>query len=188
MNSEKSYLNDEEKRIALEIARKTIEALVKKEKISSFEDLPPLFMEKRGAFVTIHKKGMLRGCIGYIEAIKTLGKTISEMAVAASTQDPRFPPVTEKELKEIDIEISVLTPLRKIKDIKEIEVGRHGILIRKGFYSGLLLPQVATEYGWNREAFLEHTSIKAGLPENAWKGDVEIYIFSAQVFGEKEKS
>ena len=186
MNFDKSYLNEDEKKTALIIARKTIEACVKGEKVPTVNSPLPVFKEKRGAFVTIHKKGMLRGCIGYVEALKPLGETIAEMAIAASTQDPRFPQVNEKELKEIDIEISVLTPLRKIINTDEIEVGKHGILIKKGFHSGLLLPQVAREYGWNRETFLEHTCTKAGLPKNAWKEDVNIYVFSAQVFGEKK--
>jgi len=184
---EKNCLTEADKKTVLEIVRKTIESHVKGEKIPYFKVTSPVLKEKRGVFVTLHKKGMLRGCIGYVEAIKPLDETIREMAIAASTQDPRFPPVSEEELKEIDIEISVLSPLAKIKDPSEIEVGKHGILIRKGFYSGLLLPQVATEYGWDRITFLEHTCNKAGLSKNAWKGDVEIYIFSAQVFGEKEK-
>lgn len=186
MRNNKEYLNESDKKTALEIARKTIESCVRGEKVPLVNASSPIFKEKRGAFVTIHKKRMLRGCIGYIEAVKPLGETIEEMAIAASTQDPRFPPVDEKELKEIDIEISVLTPLRKIKNPDEIEVGTHGIFIKKGFYSGLLLPQVATEYGWDCETFLEHTCTKAGLPKNAWKGDINIYIFSAQVFGEKD--
>ena len=186
MNFDKSYLNEDEKITALNIARKTIEACARGEKVPSVNAPSPVFKEKRGAFVTIHKSGMLRGCIGYIEALKPLGETIAEMAIAASTQDPRFPQVNEKELKEIDIEISVLTPLKKIKTPEEVEVGKHGILIRKGFYSGLLLPQVATEYGWDRKTFLEHTCTKAGLPKNAWQEDVNIYVFSAQVFGEKK--
>ena len=180
-------LKEYEKKLLLKIARETIESHVSGKKVLSFEISSPVLMEKRGAFVTIHKKGMLRGCIGYIEAFKPLHETIIEMALAASTKDPRFSPLTSEEIKDIDIEISVLTPLVKIDNPEEIKVGKHGILLRKGFYSGLLLPQVATEYGWDRITFLEHTCQKAGLPKNAWKGDVEIYIFSADVFGEKER-
>jgi AmmeMemoRadiSam system protein A len=103
--------------------------------------------------------------------------------VCSSDLDPRFSPVKEKELPELEIEISVLTPLKKITDVNEIQVGKHGIIIKKGMWSGLLLPQVATEYGWNRMTFLEHTCQKAGLPSNAWKEkDTEIYIFSADIF------
>jgi AmmeMemoRadiSam system protein A len=182
-----ALLSEEEKKILLSIARNTLESYIRHKKISEFNISSDVLKEKRGAFVSLHKKGTLRGCIGYIEAIKPLDQTIIEMTIAAGTQDPRFPPVTSNELTNIDIEISVLTPLKKIKDVGEIEVGKHGILIRKGFYSGLLLPQVATEYGWDRYEFLEHTCSKAGLPNDAWKHGAVILIFEAQVFGEKER-
>ena len=105
------------------------------------------------------------------------------MAVAAAFEDPRFSPVTADELKELDVEISVLTPFRKIENIEEIQVGVHGLYMKKGFYSGLLLPQVATEYHWDRKTFLEQTCRKAGLPSTAWQDkDIEIYIFSADIF------
>ncbi len=176
-------LNEEEKRILHQIAKTVIENKARGKPVPEFRIDSPLLKENRGAFVTIHKKGQLRGCIGYIEALKPLHKTIEEMAEAAAFRDPRFPPISEKELPELDIEISVLTPLRRIKDVNEIEVGKHGIYIKKGWYSGLLLPQVATEYGWDRETFLQHTCLKAGLPPNAWKDkDIEIYIFSADIF------
>ena len=143
----------------------------------------PVLKENRGAFVTITKNGQLRGCIGYIEGRGPLHKTIEEMAEAAAFRDPRFRPVTEKELPDLEFEISVLTPLRRLTDVNEIEVGKHGIYIKKGWNSGLLLPQVATEYGWDRQTFLEHTCQKAGLPSNAWKDkNAEIYIFSADIF------
>jgi AmmeMemoRadiSam system protein A len=105
------------------------------------------------------------------------------MAEAAAFDDPRFPPVTKEELKDLSIEISVLTPFKQITDVSEIEVGKHGIYMERGFYSGLLLPQVATEYGWDRETFLEQTCRKAGLPPDAWKEkNTKIYIFSADIF------
>jgi AmmeMemoRadiSam system protein A len=139
--------------------------------------------EKKGVFVTVKKRGQLRGCIGYTRGVKPLYKIVGEMAVAAAFHDPRFTPVTEAELSDLEIEISVLTPLKRIKDVEEIEVGKHGLLIEKGFRSGLLLPQVATEYGWDRKAFLEHTCLKAGLPRDAWKdGKTSICTFSAEVF------
>lgn len=176
-------LSEEEKRILHHIAKTVIENKAKRKPIPEFKVDSAILKENRGAFVTIHKKGQLRGCIGYIEARKPLYKTIEEMAEASAFRDTRFPPVSEKELSDLDIEISVLTPLRKIKDINEIEVGKHGIYIKRGWYSGLLLPQVATEYGWDRQTFLEHTCLKAGLPPNAWKDqDTEIYIFSADIF------
>ena len=140
-----------------------------------------------GAFVSLHKQGGLRGCIGTFIGLRPLVNTVQEMAISASLNDPRFPPVSEDELKEIDIEISVLSPLREIKDLSEIEVGRHGIYITRGYLSGVLLPQVATEYAWDRDTFLQHTCQKAGLPPDAWKQEgTKIEIFSAQVFGEKD--
>ncbi len=176
-------LNEEEKKILHHIARTVIEHKAKGKAVPEFKVDSLKLKENRGAFVSLHKRGELRGCIGYIEGQGPLHKTIEKMAEAAAFQDPRFPPVTEKEVPELDIEISVLTPLKKITDINEIEVGKHGIYIKRGWYSGLLLPQVATEYGWDRETFLEHTCQKAGLPSHAWKDkDTEIYIFSADIF------
>lgn len=180
-------LNDGEKKELLKIARTTLEKHVRDEKIP--EDIPndAKLKEKRGVFVTLQKHGQLRGCIGYVEGIKPIYEAVRDNAVNASSNDPRFPPVQPAELKDIDIEITVMTPLERITDPNVIEVGKHGILIRKGWNHGLLLPQVATEYGWNREEFLENTCRKAGLPVNAWKDkDAEIYIFSGEVFGEKE--
>jgi hypothetical protein len=176
-------LNEEEKKTLHHIAKTVIENLAKGKHVPEFKVEAPILKENRGAFVTIQKKGQLRGCIGYIEGHGPLYKTIEEMAGAAAFRDPRFSPVTERELSDLEIEISVLTPLKKITDINEIEVGKHGIYIKQGWYSGLLLPQVATEYGWDRKTFLEHTCQKAGLPTQAWKDkNTEIYIFSADIF------
>jgi len=141
--------------------------------------------EPMGAFVTLKKRGQLRGCIGYIKAMKPLFETVSEMAQAAAFDDPRFPPLKEGEMDDLAIEISVLTPLQEIADIEDIVVGRHGIYIVRGFQSGLLLPQVATEHRWDRVTFLKETCHKAGLSGNAWRDkETKIYIFSAHVFGE----
>jgi AmmeMemoRadiSam system protein B/AmmeMemoRadiSam system protein A len=176
-------LNEEEKKTLHHIAKTVIENKAKGKPVPDFKVESSILKENRGAFVTIHKKGQLRGCIGYIEGHGPLHHTVQEMADAAAFRDPRFSPVKEKELPELDIEISVLTPLRRIKDVNEIQVGTHGIYIKKGWYSGLLLPQVATEYRWDRQTFLEHTCQKAGLPSAAWKEkDTEIYIFSADIF------
>jgi AmmeMemoRadiSam system protein A len=140
-----------------------------------------------GAFVTLHKEGSLRGCIGYVTASKPLIQTVRDVAVASAFEDPRFPPLTKEELPRLTIEISVLSPLSRVKDVGEIAVGTHGIMMRQGFRSGLLLPQVATEQGWDRETFLTHTCYKAGLPGNAWKSpDTVIEIFSALVFHEEK--
>lgn len=109
------------------------------------------------------------------------------MAISSATRDPRFYPLGKEDLDNFSLEISVLSPLKKIDDIEEIEVGRHGIYLEKGFYRGVLLPQVATEHGWDRTTFLKQTCIKAGLPTHAWQSeDAEIYIFSAQIFSEQE--
>jgi len=179
-------LKKEEKKKLLNLARKTIESYLKEGKIPSWEINEPQLLEKKGAFVTLKKQGELRGCIGRIYAESPLYQTVQEMAIEASLNDPRFFPLRLEELPEIEIEISVLSELKKIENIEEIEVGKHGILMRRGFNSGLLLPQVATEYNWTREEFLRHTCLKAGLPPDAWKDKkTQIYIFSAEVFSEK---
>jgi AmmeMemoRadiSam system protein A len=139
-----------------------------------------------GAFVTLHKEGMLRGCIGNIIGRMPLVSTIREMAHASAFEDPRFPPVTSEELGKINIEISVLSPLKKINDVSEIITGTHGIYMKRGFSSGVLLPQVAVEQNWDRTTFLQHTCMKAGLPPDAWQDKkTQIEIFSAVIFSEK---
>jgi AmmeMemoRadiSam system protein B/AmmeMemoRadiSam system protein A len=176
-------LTDGEKDILHTIARTAIESKCLGHTYPALNIPTKTLHEKRGAFVTLHKKGNLRGCIGYIRPQKPLHQTIREMALAAAFQDSRFKPVTKNELKDLEIEISVLTPLTKISSIDEIEVGKHGIFIMKDFHSGILLPQVATENNWDRETFLENTCTKAGLPDTAWKNKkTEIYIFSADIF------
>ena len=149
----------------------------------NFEDR--IFQERRGAFVTLHKHGQLRGCIGYIVGIAPLLDTIQRMAIASAFEDPRFPSLEKEEFKYLNIEISVLTPLKKVRDISEIKIGRDGLLIRKGFYQGLLLPQVAEEEGWDVETFLKHTCLKAGLYPDVWKEEgTTIEKFSAQIFSQ----
>lgn len=149
------------------------------------DDIPTsrILLEKRGAFVTIKIGGNLRGCIGLIRAAKPLYEAVREMALAAAFDDPRFRPLTKVEFASIEVEISVLTPLAKVHDLNEIQVGRDGLMIRLDFHSGLLLPQVASENGWDRTTFLEQTCLKAGLPKNSYKEKTaEIYRFSADVF------
>jgi len=182
-----SGLSDDEKRQLLAIARKSIELQLRDQALPEFSrDLRSLH-ENRGAFVTLKKNEELRGCIGSFEARGSLYKTVEEMARSAAFHDPRFPPVSANELKEMKIEISVLSPLRKIKSIDEIEVGKHGIYVMRGMYRGVLLPQVATQYNWDKVTFLEETCHKAGLPANAWKdGETEIYVFSADIFAEHQ--
>lgn len=176
-------LTSEEKALLHKIARETIEARCRGEKPPKVEVTTAALKEPRGAFVTLTEKGELRGCIGYIVATRPLFEAIAEMAEAAAFHDPRFMPVRTEALKDIKIEISVLTPLKRIDNVEEIQVGVHGVYIKQGFSSGLLLPQVATEYGWDRPTFLKHTCQKAGLREDAWKDkSTEIYIFSADIF------
>lgn len=178
-------LTRQEQGLLLKIARESIEAGLAGEEMPRPEIESATLKEKRGAFVTLKKGSRLRGCIGFIEGRKPLYETVEEMAQAAAFRDPRFSPVREDELKDLDIEVSALTPLKRIHDVGEIEVGRHGIYLVKGYHSGLLLPQVATEYGWDRTTFLKETCVKAGLPEDAWEDpDTQIFIFSATVFGE----
>lgn len=180
-------LTQEEKQTLLKLARDTITDWINKRKKPELPKADGILGEHCGAFVTIHKRGELRGCIGNMVGYAPLVETIQEMAIAASTQDPRFRTVSKEELSDIDIEISVLSPMKKIKDVNEILVGTHGILMSRGMNHGVLLPQVATEYGWERETFLKHTCSKAGLPEDAWKDPAtKIEIFLAEVFGEKE--
>jgi AmmeMemoRadiSam system protein A len=135
--------------------------------------------------VTIKQSGQLRGCIGNFVSDKPLWRLVQEMAISAATQDPRFYPMKPEDLDSFELDISVLSPLKMIDDVEEIVVGTHGIYIIKNHCRGVLLPQVATEYGWDRDTFLRHTCLKAGLPEDSWKKGCEIYIFSAQVFGEQ---
>jgi AmmeMemoRadiSam system protein A len=181
-------LSDDDKNTLMHIARTTIERKVKARELPEFQVDAPILKEKRGAFVTIHKHGRLRGCIGYIEAIKPLHITVQEMAEAAALSDHRFPPVSSEELDDLDLEISVLTPLKRIKTIDEIQIGKHGILLKSGYHQGVFLPQVATEQGWDKTTFLNQICFKAGISdENCWKAkDAEIYIFSAEVFEEKK--
>lgn len=185
MSMENEYLNKEEKEKLLEIAKLSIiEAVTGKRQFlpNVTEDR---LKENSGAFVTIKENSRLRGCIGYIQAVKPLYETIKDAAKSAAVNDYRFNPVGQDELEKLELEISVLTPLKKIKDISEIEVGRHGLYMKQGFNSGLLLPQVAVEYNWDKETFLKETCGKAGLPQDAWKDkSTDIYIFSAEIFGE----
>jgi len=179
------YLNKEEKKKLMEIVKLSVA-----EAVTGKRQFLPNVTEERlkencGAFVTLKEDGQLRGCIGYIQAVKPLFETVKDVAKSAAVNDYRFNPVTESELDKLEYEISVLTPLKRITDINEIEVGKHGLVMKRGFNSGLLLPQVATEYNWDRETFLKETCRKAGLSQDAWKDKAtEIYTFSAEVFGE----
>lgn len=180
-------LNKEQQVKLLKLARSTIAEALGLESGDRLEFTDAIFGEQCGAFVTLHVRGRLRGCIGYIKGVKSIPATITEMAKASAFKDPRFPPLRKEEFDSIDIEISVLSPIETVENISDIKVGRDGLIISRGFNSGLLLPQVPTEQGWDLDTFLVNTCYKAGLPGNAWqqKG-TKIEKFSAQVFGEKE--
>jgi hypothetical protein len=181
-------LNDKDKKELLLIARNTIIEYVKNHKTLEIDEknLSPTMKTNCGAFVTLKKHGDLRGCIGRFDASEPLHKVVQDMAIASSTQDYRFPPVATDEIPELEIEISVLTPMRRINSIDEIQLGKNGIYIRKGPNSGTFLPQVATETGWTKEEFFGHCAQdKAGIGWNGWK-DAELYVYEAIVFGEKE--
>jgi AmmeMemoRadiSam system protein A len=179
-------LSPEAKATLLKLARSTLKQHFKREADPVDTSLAEL-QRNRGAFVSLHKKGALRGCIGVFSGKGPLHATVSSMALSAAFEDPRFPPLTAKELDDVEIEISVLSPLKRIESVEEIEVGKHGIYLVKGFNRGVLLPQVATEYGWDRKTFLDQTCLKAGLPGDCWREGAEIYTFTAEVFGEEEK-
>jgi AmmeMemoRadiSam system protein A len=177
-------LSIRERQALLKFARGTIVA-----RLTGSAPPPPVDLDDpqahAGAFVTLHVNGELRGCIGYPGSEKRLDDVVGHCAVAAATEDPRFPTLTAGELPDLDLEISVLTPIRKVNDVSEIEVGRDGLVVQEGFRKGLLLPQVATEHRWNRDTFLSHTCLKAGLRPDAWRSGAKVFKFRAEVFGEK---
>lgn len=177
-------MDAEDQRFLLELARTTIAAGLCDRPLPSPTPDSAFLLETRGAFVTLKIDGALRGCIGHVIGVAPLWQAVRDNAVSAAFDDPRFPPLTAKELQHACIEISVLTPLRR-SSAEEVVVGRHGILIERGAARGLLLPQVATEYGWDRETFLDHTCRKAGLEPGCWRRpDTTISTFSAKIFGE----
>ncbi|HEV3142081.1 MAG TPA: AmmeMemoRadiSam system protein A [Vicinamibacterales bacterium] len=175
---------DEDRRLLLSLAREAITAHVTAAQAPA-PAMTGVMTRVGGAFVTIHNHGDLRGCIGHVEADEPLGRLIPRMAVAACSGDPRFPGVTERELPQLDLEISLLGPLEPIAVPDGIEIGRHGLVVELGWHRGLLLPQVATEWKWDRDTFLAHTCHKAGLPRDAWRNGAQLFRFEAEVFGER---
>jgi len=179
-------LADEEKRVLLERARSAI-----KSQLDNVPNALPQFSTidhaPGGVFVTLRIGTELRGCIGYVESKAPLAETVEEVACKAAFEDPRFPPVRSDELPGLSIEISILSPLEVVKNVEGIEVGKHGLVIEGYGHRGLLLPNVATEYQWNREDLLYHTAQKAGLPPESWRsGDVLICSFTTETFSEAE--
>jgi AmmeMemoRadiSam system protein A len=198
MNNFPAEYSNEERRWLLRLAHRSIRSAVQgrpldmediaSEQLTPEQRTPKMrehLREARGAFTTLHKNGELRGCIGMLVAAKPLDETVCEMARAAALEDSRFAPVTEDELDSLQIEISVLSPMFAIAP-EDVVVGRHGLMISYGGRRGLLLPQVAPEWDWDRETFLAQTCRKAGLPMDQWKYGAKIEAFTAEVFGEKE--
>ena len=176
-------LSDAQRRTLLTIARESIAATVER-RSPAFPAVDAALERPAGAFVTLELDGRLRGCIGSIEPVAPLFRAVAENAVNAAFRDPRFPPLAPAELRRIHIEISVMSPLETV-EADDIEVGVHGVIVRLGPRAGLLLPQVATSQGWDRETLLTETCRKAGLPGDAWRnGGVAIQRFSAEVFAE----
>lgn len=179
-------LGAREKSELLALARRSVEYAVKEGK--AFEPTPSSgesLNQEHGAFVTLTESGQVRGCIGYTFAVKRLYMTVRDTATLAALRDPRFPPVSVSELPQLVYEISVLSPLRRVTDIHQIKIGRHGLLMKSGTHQGVLLPQVPTEQGWDRQRFLEETCAKAGMQASCWKDEnTDIFLFTAVVFGE----
>jgi len=178
-------LTTKEKQELLQVARKSVETAVRQHKMFQPSSSSPALLQDRGAFVTLKANGELRGCIGYMAPMQSLIDTVRDVAALAALRDPRFPPVTPEEVANLQYEISVLSSLRRVHDVKEIRVGQHGLMLKNGQNEGVLLPQVPVEQGWDRKTFLEETARKAGLPANAWKNvNTDIFEFTAVVFSE----
>jgi len=178
-------LNQEQRRALLHIAREAVEAAAKSMPYAPTSG-DPVLQRPGAAFVTLRKRGDLRGCIGSLEAREPLLQNVANMARAAAREDFRFGPVHLTEVRDLTIDISILSPPRRVEDVAEIEVGVHGLIVEQGGQRGLLLPQVPVEWGWDRDEFLDQTCAKAGLPPDAWRRDADIYAFTAEVFGEEE--
>ncbi len=184
--SDNGEYSEQRKKYLLAVSRYVLETYVKTGKIPEIAVSDPLYREKRGVFVTLNVHERLRGCIGYIEPIKPLMDAVIQNTINACSRDPRFSPVQESELGSIDIEISILTPPRKIDSYRRIVLGRDGVILKKSFHQAVFLPQVAPEQGWNLEQTLTHLALKAGLSPDAWKQGAQFEVFQAVVFSEKE--
>lgn len=182
-------LTDSQKKRLLEIARESITSFVHDGTHKHFTENDPVLNKVMGAFVTLHEDDELRGCIGNMAGHEPLYKTVADMAIEAATGDPRFSSISPEDLDKINIEISVLSSMKKVSDHSEVKIPGHGVLIRHPSGSGVYLPQVAAECGWNKEEFLTSLCVhKAGLRPDAWKDpSTEIYVFTAEVFGEKRR-
>jgi hypothetical protein len=176
-------LSGQEKRYLKDLVRLSILKHLQQKDDGPPEPPTEQLKEPLGAFVTLKKQEELRGCIGYLVGSKPLFETVWDMARAAAFRDPRFSPLEAYEMDDLSVEISILSPIEPCPDVEKIEIGRHGLIMRRGMQQGLLLPQVAVEWGWDAKKFLEQTCLKAGLPSSAWREkDTEILWFEAEVF------
>jgi uncharacterized protein len=182
--TESCEFNPEERRILLRLAHESIESALDNREIS-LEPPSPHLAEWRGAFTTIYLRGQLRGCVGYVFPIASVYRTVAETARAAAFEDTRFWPVTREEAPEVEVSLSILSPLEAIRP-EDVEVGRHGLLVSQHGHRGLLLPQVPVEHQWTRVTFLEQTCRKAGLPLDAWEKGATIEAFTAEVFADHD--
>lgn len=185
-NTEQNEFSREERNLLLKLAHQAIVTSLEHRELS-LSPVPPHLTEPRGAFTTLYLRGELRGCVGHVYPIDSLHRTVAETARAAAFEDTRFWPVTLDEAAELEISLSVLSPLRPVQP-EQVEVGRHGLLVSLHQHRGLLLPQVPIEHGWDRITFLEQTCRKAGLPPDAWQTGAQIEVFTAEVFGDRDQS
>lgn len=176
-------LDAQDQQRLLHHARRAIAAKLGERRLEPLPS-PGALGEPAAAFVTLRLGDRLRGCIGSIEDDEPLAEVVARCAADAATRDPRFPPLPPSDLPRVRLEISVLTPFRRVADPAETEVGRHGVMVEQGPHRALLLPQVAGEWGWDRDTFLSQTCVKAGLSADAWRTGAAVHTFEAQVFGE----
>lgn len=182
-------LDSKEKAALLSLARMTLDSYLKTRTTPSYQASHAGLMEKKGAFVSLHHGDELRGCIGQLYADRELYKVVQHCVLSAALEDLRFTPVNREEIPDLSIEISVLTPFHRIRNIEEIQIGKHGLYLVQGRFRGLLLPQVATQYGWDRITFLKQTCRKSGLSESAWQDPATIiHTFEAEVFSDSPHS
>jgi AmmeMemoRadiSam system protein A len=183
-SAEAKGFSSEERVLLLKLAHDAIASVIEQREISLIPPTPH-FAEPRGVFTTLYHAGQLRGCVGYVLPVASLYRSVAETARAAAFDDTRFPPVTRTELPGLKVSLNILSPLRLIGP-EEIEIGRHGLLVKQGNRRGLLLPQVPVEHGWDRDIFLEQTCLKAGLPANAWQAGATLEGFTAEAFSDRE--
>jgi len=179
-------LSESERAELIAYARARIDTRLKNLPKPEFRPSGAAQEEPCGVFVTLRLRKRLRGCIGSLTSSRPLWQTVGEMAEEAAFRDPRFEPLRADEWPEVKLELSVLSPLRRVYDPEEVRVGEHGVVMAQGGMRGVLLPQVATEYGWDRETFLKHACLKAGLPPDAWRSDASIEVFTSLIIEEAE--